>query len=327
MSYLEIKDLRVQYKKGKKDRVYAIQGVDLELEKQETLGLVGETGAGKTTLALTVMGLLPGNACVKSGFVRLEGLEILGLNDVTMQSVRGAKMAMIFQNPMSSLNPMLTIEKQIAEGIRLHNVDHKSKAEVAARVEELLTMVGIDPIMKDSYPHELSGGMRQRIGIAIALANEPELLIADEPTSALDVTIQAQVLALMNELKNRLEMSMILITHDFGIVARMCDKVAVMYAGSIVESGTWEDFFLTGKHHPYTDGLLNAIPNMESTERRLKPIPGQVADNTILPEGCVFADRCEHAKELCRCMIPHNVTEGTHSVRCHLFEKEERTDV
>ena len=321
MSFLTVDNLQVSYKREDKKRAYAVQGVNIALEKRETLGIIGETGAGKTSTALAIMGLLPSRGRVDAGSVELDGTELIGLNDVSMRSIRGAKMAMIFQNPMSSLNPTINIERQIAEGILLHNAEKQSRERISARVDELLTLVGINPIMKRSYPHELSGGMRQRIGIAIALSCNPELLIADEPTSALDVTIQAQVLALMNDLKARMEMSMILITHDFGIVARMCDKVAVMYAGKIVESGTWDDMFLTKEHHPYTEGLFGAIPDIKSRERRLPPTPGAVADNTAPHQGCPFADRCARAMELCHTAAPEAHCSGTHAISCHLFGK------
>lgn len=319
MSFLTIDDLHVSYKREDKKRAYAVQGLSIELGRQETLGIVGETGAGKTTTALSIMGLLPSRGRVDAGSVKLDGIELIGLNDTTMRSIRGAKMAMIFQNPMSSLNPTMTIEQQVAEGILLHTFDRESRVKVSRRVDELLTLVGIDPAMKRSYPHEFSGGMRQRVGIAIALACDPELLIADEPTSALDVTIQAQILALMNDLKDSREMSMLLITHDFGIVARMCDKVAVMYAGKIVEFGTWDDMFLKSEHHPYTEGLLDAIPNISSSERHLHPIPGAVADNTVRHKGCAFAGRCGRETNLCRTYAPDNHCWGTHMINCHLF--------
>lgn len=318
MNFLEINNLQVEYRQ-KKQSVYAVRGASFALQRGETFGIVGETGAGKTTIALSVMGLLPGSAAIPEGSVRLEDLELVGLNDKTMQSVRGAKMAMIFQNPMSSLNPTINIEKQIAEGIRLHSWKRPDREELSGRIDELLTMVGIDPIMKHSYPHELSGGMKQRVCIAIALACNPELLIADEPTTALDVTIQAQVLELMNDLKRRTGMSMIMITHDFGIIARMCDKIAVMYMGTFVETGTWDDLFLTDRHHPYTEGLFGAIPNIKSGEKRLKPIPGMAGSNTTLQPGCVFADRCSKATEHCKNEKPGEIFEGTHMIRCHLF--------
>lgn len=319
MSFLSVENLHVSYKREDKKRTYAVQGLSIQLDRQETLGIVGETGAGKTTTALAIMGLLPGRGRIDAGSVILDGTELVGLNDASMRSIRGAKMAMIFQNPMSSLNPTMSIEKQIAEGLLLHNFDNWNKQQIYERVDDLLKLVGINPEMKHSYPYEFSGGMRQRVGIAIALACDPELLIADEPTSALDVTIQAQVLALMDSLKKSRKMSMLLITHDFGIIARMCDKVAVMYAGKIVECGTWNDMFMTKDHHPYTEGLLGAIPNIESRERRLKPIPGTVADNTVPHAGCAFADRCSRATEVCHTVSPGNFQSGTHIVSCHLF--------
>ena len=299
MSFLTVDNLQVSYKREDKKRAYAVQGVNIALEKRETLGIIGETGAGKTSTALAIMGLLPSRGRVDAGSVELDGTELIGLNDVSMRSIRGAKMAMIFQNPMSSLNPTINIERQIAEGILLHNAEKQSRERISARVDELLTLVGINPIMKRSYPHELSGGMRQRIGIAIALSCNPELLIADEPTSALDVTIQAQVLALMNDLKARMEMSMILITHDFGIVARMCDKVAVMYAGELMEFGMVKDV-LTRPRHPYTQGLQDSFPSLKGENPKLLSIPGFLPDLSKDIPGCVFAPRCAHATERCR---------------------------
>ena len=247
---LDIKDLSVIYKTDL-ETVYAVNDVTLSLEKGATLGLVGETGAGKTTLALTLMRLLPERTGkITSGSITFEGESIVDLPEAHMRKIRGDKIAMIFQDPMTSLNPVLTVGEQIAEALQVHNEAGRSKEEIEARVDETLTLVGIPPARKSEYPHQFSGGMRQRVVIAIALSCEPDLLIADEPTTALDVTIQAQVLMMIRDLRDRLGTSMIMITHDLGIVAQTCDNVAVMYAGEIIELGTAEDIFTHTKHHP-----------------------------------------------------------------------------
>lgn len=260
---LEIKDLSVVYETDL-ETVYAVNGVTLSLEKGATLGLVGETGAGKTTLALTLMHLLPERTGkVTSGCITFEGENIVELPEADMRKIRGDKIAMIFQDPMTSLNPVLTVGEQIAEALYVHNDSGRSKEEIEARVDETLTLVGIPPARKHEYPHQFSGGMRQRVVIAIALSCEPDLLIADEPTTALDVTIQAQVLMMIRDLRDRLGTSMIMITHDLGIVAQTCDNVAVMYAGEIIEMGSAEDIFTCPIHHPYTDGLFGSLPNLK----------------------------------------------------------------
>lgn len=264
---LEIKDLSVVYETDL-ETVYAVNGVTLSLEKGATLGLVGETGAGKTTLALTLMHLLPERTGkVTSGCITFEGENIVELPEADMRKIRGDKIAMIFQDPMTSLNPVLTVGEQIAEALYVHNDSGRSKEEIEARVDETLTLVGIPPARKHEYPHQFSGGMRQRVVIAIALSCEPDLLIADEPTTALDVTIQAQVLMMIRDLRDRLGTSMIMITHDLGIVAQTCDNVAVMYAGEIIEMGSAEDIFTCPIHHPYTDGLFGSLPNLK--EKRI----------------------------------------------------------
>lgn len=315
---LDIKDLSVIYKTDL-ETVEAVNGIDLKIGKGKTLGLVGETGAGKTTTALSILRLLPSTTGrILKGSIKFNDKDILDLPENKMREVRGDKIAMVFQDPMTSLNPVMTVGDQIAEAIVLHN-DKLSKADIEKRVEETLTMVGILPSRKIEYPHQFSGGMKQRVVIAMALACEPELLIADEPTTALDVTIQAQVLMMIKELRNRLGTSMLMITHDLGIVAKICDDVAVMYAGEIVESGTVEDIFLGKKHHPYTEGLFGSIPNLYSRSSRLTPIPGLMPDPSNLPEGCTFAPRCKHCMDICTKVHPNNVTDGTHSLRCHLF--------
>lgn len=235
--------------------------------------------------------------------------------------MRGDKIAMVFQDPMTSLNPVQTVGDQIAEAIKLHN-EKMSEEEVDKRVEEILSLVGIIPQRKYDYPHQFSGGMKQRVVIAIALSCEPDLLIADEPTTALDVTIQAQVLAMIRDLRDRLGTSMLMITHDLGIVAQSCDHVAVMYAGKIIEYGTVEDIFKGDKHHPYTVGLFGSIPNLKSRAPRLNPIPGLMPDPTKLPEGCYFAPRCDKCMEVCKHTQPEVFVDGTHKIACHLFNGE-----
>ena len=322
---LNVTDLRIDYKTDL-ETVHAVNGVGFSLNKGEVLGLVGETGAGKTTTALSILGLLPERtARINSGSIEFEGQDLIKLPEKELRRIRGEKISMIFQDPMTALNPVLTVGDQIAESLLLHNEGH-TRAEVDARVEEVLEMVGIMPSRKKEYPHQFSGGMKQRVVIAIALACNPMLLIADEPTTALDVTIQAQVLAMMMELKEKLSTAMIMITHDLGIVAQTCDKVAVMYAGEIIEYGTVEEIFTGDRHHPYTVGLFNSIPNLELDEKRLHPIDGMMPDPTDLPEGCAFAPRCPRCTEACKTRHPDMYGEGGHKLRCLLFEedKEER---
>ena len=316
---LEVKDLHVMYRTDD-DNVYALSGVDISVEKGRTLGLVGETGAGKTTLALSIMRLLPDRVgFITKGGITLEGRDLLALSEADMRLLRGNDISMIFQDPMTSLNPIHTVGDQISEVIALHNQD-ASKAEVERKVDEMLEMVGIPAIRKSEYPHQFSGGMKQRIVIAIALACNPRLLLADEPTTALDVTIQAQVLEMMNELKQKLQTSMILITHDLGIVAQICDQVAIMYAGEVVEIGTVEDIFEGEQHHPYTVGLFGAIPNMAEESPRLHPIDGLMPDPSVVLPGCPFAERCPHCQERCKESrpAPVAVNNGMHRVKCWL---------
>ena len=318
---LEIKGLNVKYETDL-ETVEAVNGIDLEIEKSGTLGLVGETGAGKTTTALSIMRLLPSTTGrIRSGEIFFEGRDLLKIDEEEMRSVRGDKIAMVFQDPMTSLNPVQTVGDQIAEAIKLHN-EKMSEEEVDKRVEEILSLVGIIPQRKYDYPHQFSGGMKQRVVIAIALSCEPDLLIADEPTTALDVTIQAQVLAMIRDLRDRLGTSMLMITHDLGIVAQSCDHVAVMYAGKIIEYGTVEDIFKGDKHHPYTVGLFGSIPNLKSRALRLNPIPGLMPDPTKLPDGCYFAPRCDKCMEVCKPMQPVVLVDGKHKIACHVFNGE-----
>ncbi|MCD8225196.1 MAG: ABC transporter ATP-binding protein [Clostridiales bacterium] len=319
---LEINDLKVIYKTDDAI-VEAVNDIHLHIGKGKTLGLVGETGAGKTTTALSILRLLPSmTGHITGGEILFDGHNLLDYSEHEMQAVRGNLISMVFQDPMTSLNPVLTVGDQIAEAISLHNPD-MSHEQIEAKVDETLSMVGILTSRKSDYPHQFSGGMKQRVVIAMALCCEPELLIADEPTTALDVTIQAQVLSMMRDLRDRLGTSMLMITHDLGIVAQVCDDVAVMYAGEILEAGTAEDLFLGEKHHPYTVGLFDSIPNLDSRAARLKPIPGLVPDPTDLPKGCVFSPRCSHCMEICRQQRPRTLKFGTHSIRCHLFENPE----
>lgn len=317
---LEIKDLYVEYLTDDA-RVFAVNGVDLSVQKGETLGLVGETGAGKTTTALSIMKLLPEKVGkIMNGTIKLNGRDVTKATEADMRLLRGETVSMIFQDPMTSLNPVLTVGDQIAEVLELHK-KFKKKAEAEARVEEILKMVGLPPERKNDFPHQFSGGMKQRIVIAIALACEPLLLLADEPTTALDVTIQAQVLALMNELKKNLNTAMILITHDLGVVAQTCDRVAIMYAGEIIENGTVEQIFSGERHHPYTAGLFDSIPDLKKKTRRLHPIDGLMPDPTDLPSGCKFHTRCPKCMEVCGQKPPSPVDQDGHMIRCHLFEE------
>ncbi len=295
--FLQVKDLEVYYTQAKKV-VHAVNGVSLSLPKGSTLGLVGETGAGKTTIAKAIMRILPDPpAKISAGEIWLDGENLLDKPDEDMLQIRGGKVAMIFQDPMTALNPLMTVGDQILEVLLLHN--SYGKAEGMAKAAEMLETVGIPAERYGEYPHQFSGGMKQRVVIAMALACDPELLLADEPTTALDVTIQAQVLELINNLKVQFQTSMILITHDLGVVAQTCDTVAVIYAGKIVESGTKEDIF-DHPSHPYTKGLFDSLPSMVNDGEKLKPIIGMPPDPTNLPEGCAFAPRCPYATDRCR---------------------------
>ena len=315
---LSIENLSVIYKTDL-ETVYAVNDLGVTLEKGKVLGIVGETGAGKTTLALSILRLLPkATGRIVDGRVVLQGQDLYKLSEAEMKSIRGNLISMIFQDPMTALNPTLKVGDQIAESLILHNEERLSKRQINARVDETLTLVGIQPSRKNDYPHQFSGGMKQRVVIAIALACKPQLLIADEPTTALDVTIQAQVLAMMAELKDVLDTSMIMITHDIGVVAQICDHVAVMYAGEIIEYGTVEEIFdRSRQHHPYTNGLFGSIPNLIHKTRRLSPIDGFMPDPTNLPKGCVFSPRCPNFKPLCEEQKPKNSDNNGHTIRCH----------
>ncbi len=318
---LDIRNLVIQYKTDD-GTCHAVNGVDLQLRRGETLGLVGETGAGKTTIALGIMRLVPDPpGQVVSGEIYLDGEDIQKISEPAMRKIRGNKVSMIFQDPMTALNPIDTVGDQITEVIRLH--DRKlSRAQAMQKACDTLELVGIPAERYGEYPHQFSGGMKQRIVIAIALACSPELLIADEPTTALDVTIQAQVLDMMNALKEKINTSMLLITHDLGVVAEMCERVAILYAGQVVEMGTAEEIY-DRTLHPYTIGLFGSLPGVAGDAKRLSPIAGLMPDPANLPEGCKFAPRCSHCTERCRKEEPELVSVGEdHVVRCFLAAEQ-----
>jgi peptide/nickel transport system ATP-binding protein len=313
---LEIASLKVIFHGDRGGTTHAVDGLDLSIKRGQTLGLVGESGCGKSVTALAVMGLLPKASAEVSGLIRFDGAELLALPDRDMRNLRGDRLAMIFQEPMTSLNPSLSIGEQIAESMIRHR--GLSRAEARARTIELLRLVKIpSPEQRvDDYPHRLSGGMRQRAMIALALACDPQLLIADEPTTALDVTIQAQILALLRELKASIGIAIILITHDLGVVAEICDHVAVMYAGEIVEYAPVETLF-AAPQHPYTIGLLGSIPRLDAKTDELAAIEGTVPSLAEIPAGCRFAPRCPFVRERCTQVSPPLVEVGpNHRSRC-----------
>lgn len=320
--FLSVKDLVVEYSSSHQI-VHAVNGVSFDIEKGKTLGLVGETGAGKTTIAKAILRILPDPpAKVKGGEIWLDGEELLKKPEKEMLSIRGGKVAMIFQDPMTALNPTMTVGSQISEVVLLHN-EGMTRHDAEQRTIEMLELVGIPAMRYGEYPHQFSGGMKQRVVIAMALACNPELLLADEPTTALDVTIQAQVLEMMMELKKKLNTSMILITHDLGVVAETCDTVAVVYAGKIVEYGSKEDLF---RHptHPYTLGLFGSLPKLDDDSKRLSPIHGLPPDPTNLPSGCAFHPRCPKHNVCEQCkqgeVKMYEISPG-HFVACNLCER------
>ncbi len=315
---LNIKDLYVAYE-TRDEIVRAVNGISLKLKKGEVLGLVGETGAGKTTTALSIMQLLPDRTGkIKQGKINFDGIALENIEEDEMASIRGERISMIFQDPMTSLNPVKTVGFQISEVFYLHKDWNKN--EIERKTDEILELVGIPAERKNEYPHQFSGGMKQRVVIAMALACDPELLIADEPTTALDVTIQAQVLKMMSELKKKFNTSMILITHDLGVVSQNCDSVAIMYAGEIIEYGTVSEVFDSESRHPYTEGLFNTIPKIEEKSKRLTPIYGLMPNPADLPSGCKFHPRCTKCMEICKTEQPKDYYFGNHMVKCHLYK-------
>ena len=319
--FLDIKNLTVEYRSGGRT-VHAVSSLDRTMGRGETLGFVGETGAGKTTAALSVLRILPNPpAKVVSGEVIFKGRDLYALSEREMRGIRGKEIAMIFQDPMTSLDPVKTVGNQIQEMILLH--EKLSKKEAWKKAQDMLAIVGIDPARAGEYPHQFSGGMKQRVVIAIALSCNPALMIADEPTTALDVTIQAQILELMRGLKDNYNMSMIMITHDLGIVAEICDHVAIMYAGSILEYGSVHEIFESPRH-PYTQALFHSIPDLEREQEFLNVISGLAPDPTDIPKGCPFHPRCPHCTEVCRTKRPEKTQlSGAHWVKCILADREE----
>ena len=327
---LEINKLHT-YFKTRRGLIKAVNGVSCTIEEGKTLGLVGESGSGKSQTAMSILQLFEPNQKIYSGEIIFDGKKISDFNRSQMEKIRGNDISMIFQEPMSSLNPVFTVEKQISEVLILHK--HMNKKEAAKRVEELLAQVKIpNPhVVAKQYPFELSGGMNQRVMIAMALACEPKLLIADEPTTALDVTIQAQILKLMNELKEKKNTSILFITHDLGVINQMADEVAVMYCGQIVEQSPVDYIFkhdITDYNHPYTVALLNSIPAITSDrDERLDIIPGSVPHPLNLPDGCKFAGRCKYATDKCRSEMPELVAiNENQKIRCHYPNRKERED-
>lgn len=317
---LEVNDLRVYFETRRKRVAKAVDGVDFTIYKGETVALVGESGSGKSITSLSIMGLVqipPGK--IVSGSIKLEGIDLLKLSQKSLEKIRGNDIGMIFQEPMTSLDPVFTIGNQITESLVYHQ--RLSKKEARKKAIELLQLVGIANSEKviAEYPHQLSGGMRQRVMIAIAMSNNPNLLIADEPTTALDVTVQAQILNIMLKMKEKFNSSILLITHDMGVVAETANRVLVMYGGQIVEEAEVKELFLNSKH-PYTKALLKTMPSLEQNVRRLPSIPGNVPPSDNFPKGCRFAERCEFVFEKCKEMVPEfrQVSEG-HKARCHLY--------
>ncbi|HWQ31169.1 MAG TPA: ABC transporter ATP-binding protein [Negativicutes bacterium] len=316
---LDVQGLTVYYETDE-GIAKAVNNLDITLKKGYTLGLVGETGSGKTTTALAILRLVPNPpGKIKAGKIYLNGTDILRLTEKEMDTqVRGSEVSMIFQDPMTSLNPVLTVEYQIAEAIQSHQ--KVSNAEASAKAKELLELVGIPAERASEYPHQFSGGMKQRVIIAIALACNPQILIADEPTTALDVTIQAQILEVMKDLRTKLGMSMIMITHDLGIVAEVCDEVSVIYAGKIVEHGSIRDVF-KNTLHPYTEGMFRSLPQINDDREFLMPIPGMMPDPMELPEGCAFEPRCSYACDRCKHEAPEKrYVNDSHYVACFAYD-------
>ncbi len=319
---LDVKNLHVHYVTDDAT-AKAVNGIDFQVKEGEALGLVGETGAGKTTTALSIMQLIPDPpGIIVDGEIYFEGKNVIYNTDKENQAMRGNGVAMIFQDPMTALNPVMTVGDQLAEVLINH--EKLSKADAKQRVIDLLEIVGVKSDRYDDYPHQFSGGQKQRVIIAMSLLCNPRLLIADEPTTALDVTIQAQVLDIINQLREKYKMAMILITHDLGVVAETCDNVAIMYAGQIVESGTVREVYLNPKH-PYTRGLFDSIPKLDDDATELIPIEGAISNAADLPTGCYFHPRCRYCQDICKTTQP-TVKGDEHKFLCHfdLFSKEEK---
>lgn len=314
---LSIRNLKVQYVTGE-ETVRAVNGISIDLEEGDSLGLVGETGAGKTTTAFSIMRLLPKmTGRIAEGNIFFEGRDLTKASEEELMKIRGNRISMIFQDPMTSLNPIFTVGDQIAEVFQIH--EGLSKNDAFDRAGDMLELVGIPRERASEYPHQFSGGMKQRVVIAAALACNPSLLLADEPTTALDVTIQAQVLRMIRDLKTKFNTTLVLISHDLGVVAQVCKKVAIMYAGRLVEYGPIVEVF-RNPLHPYTEGLFNSIPTLELEKKRLTPIPGLMPDPSRLPPGCSFAPRCPYAQEACTKRAPEPTVAGSRHVECLMYE-------
>jgi len=319
---IEVKDLITEFK-GKHGTVKAVNGVSFHVNKGEILAVVGESGSGKSVTSLSIMGLLQGNGRISQGEILFEGEDLLKKSEIEMQAIRGDKISMIFQEPMTSLNPVYRVKDQIMESIMTHSKINKKEA--LERTIEMLRIVGIPSPEEraENYPHQMSGGMRQRVMIAMALSCDPELLIADEPTTALDVTIQAQILELLYKLREKFNMSVLLITHDLGVVAEAADRVIVMYCGQVVESAEVNSLFAQPMH-PYTLGLLKSIPRLDDESKEpLFMIEGMVPNPLHMPQGCPFSDRCDRCMDICKKEMPELRLVGDHMVRCFLYEDGE----
>ena len=323
MALLEVNNLHTSFNIDA-GVVNAVNGISFFLERGKVLGIVGESGSGKSVTAYSIMQILAPTATISpDSSIKLDGQELVGAGEKVMKTVRGNKVSIIFQDPMTSLNPTYTVGHQLEEAILLHT--NRNKKQAKARALEMLQLVNVNEPEKrlGQYPHELSGGMRQRVMIAMALACEPDILIADEPTTALDVTIQAQILELMKSLQKEFNMAIIMITHDLGVVAQMCDEVIVMYAGSICEQGTADEIFYNPQHE-YTKGLMNSIPTVDDEKRKLKPISGTPIDLLNMPTGCPFAPRCEAAMKICTRECPENVRVNEwHRTACWMYIKNQ----
>jgi len=318
---LQVEHLTTNYK-TLRGWVKACEDVNFQVEKGEAMGLVGESGCGKTTVALSLLKLLPSAGRIRKGRILFNGNDLVKMSDSQIRKIRWKGIAIVFQGAMNALNPVFKISDQITEAIKIHE-PHVSRTAARERVESLLEMVGIDSGRADNYPHEFSGGMRQRALIAMALAANPEVLVADEPGTALDVVVQAQILRLLRELKDKLNLSMVFISHDLSIVAETCDKLAIMYAGQVIEYGDTKSIFAKPLH-PYTQGLLGAFPSIKGERKKLVSIPGQPPDLLDPPSGCRFNPRCPYVMDICKKVEPKllPVDQSNHLAHCHLYPQE-----